>query len=130
METQFLLLVKNRNVTKKIILNCVFVSAKFYRDEMFVNLFSAILTAIVRLLCNWEMSVGGCLGVTAVFLQQGRASRILLGLQPVKEVQSQSRPWIPFAGLLDRVGFLFAVIITCWLVVNLVPPPLPADSDA
>jgi hypothetical protein len=82
----------------------------------------------VRMLCCWETSVGGFLGVTAVFLQQRRASRILLGLQPVKEVQS--RPWSPLAGLLDRVGFLFAVLITCWLLVNLVPPPVPTDSDA
>jgi hypothetical protein len=95
---------------------------------MYVNLFSAFLTAVVRMLCCWETSVGGFLGVTAVFLQQRRASRILLGLQPVKEVQS--RPWSPLAGLLDRVGFLFAVLITCWLLVNLVPPPVTTDSDA
>jgi hypothetical protein len=86
---------------------------------MYVNLFSAILTAVVRMLCTWETSVSGFLSVTAVILQQGRASRILLGLQPVKEVQSH--PWSPLAGLLDRVGFLFAVIITCWMVANLVP---------
>lgn len=99
----------------------------FYRDEMFVNLFSVVLTAAVRILCRWETSVGGYLGVTAAFLQQGRASRILLGLQPVKDVHA--RPWSPLAGLLDRVGFLFAVLITCWMVANLVPPPLATDTD-
>jgi len=94
-------------------------AVQFYRDEMVMNLFSMLITAIVRILSAWQGSPGAFFGVLASVLMGSKVSRLFFDLG------AKAKPSQALAALLDRCAFFVACGTSMWMIANLVPPAEP-----
>ncbi|XP_059480677.1 acetylcholine receptor subunit alpha-like [Neocloeon triangulifer] len=88
---------------------------QFYRDGIYMNLFSVLITAVLRLLCSTEAAVPAYLAPISAFLGSSPVTRTVLCVPP------KTGPWHPLAALLDRAAFLAAALIYFLVLVDLVP---------